>query len=171
MTHSSKSSESVGDNNPEAVQVRNNPIVDDRMENDPIDSDTSVHEPRVESPVVRPVRDRKKVKRYGVDDFHVVEVNFVHSAFSVESNPEPVTLKEAFASKDSEKWRAAAQAEYDSLIEHDTWELCKKVIGSKWVLKVKYQENGEVDRYKCRLVAQGFTQVPGIMITTKRLRP
>ena len=113
VTHSSKSSEPVGDINPEAVQVRNNPIVDDRMENDPIDSDTSVHEPRVESPVVRPVRDRKKVKRYGVDDFHVAEVNFVHSAFSVESNPEPVTLKEAFASKDSEKWRAAAQAEYD----------------------------------------------------------
>ena len=101
------------------------------------------------------------------DDFHVAEVNFVHSAFSVESNPESVTLKEAFASKDSEKWRAAAQSEYDSLIEHDTWELCelpigKKVIGSKWVLKVKYQENSEVDRYKCRLVAQGFTQAPGI---------
>ena len=57
---------------------------------------------------MRPVRDRKKVKRYGVDDFHVAEVNFVHSAFSVESNPKPVTLKEAFASKDSEKWRAAA---------------------------------------------------------------
>ena len=38
----------------------------------------------------------------------------------------------------------------------------KKVIGSKWVLKVKYQENGDVDRYKCRLVAQGFTQAPGI---------
>ena len=91
----------------------------------------------------------------------------MHSAFSVESNPEPVTLKEAFESKDSEKWRAAAQAEYDSLIEHNTWELCelptgKKVIGSKWALKVKYQENGEVDRYKCRLVAQGFTQAPGI---------
>ena len=80
------------------------------------------------------IRIHRQVKRYGVDDFHMAEVNFVHSAFSVESNPKPVTLKEAFASKDSEKWRAAAQAEYDSLIEHDTWELCelpagKKVIG------------------------------------------
>ena len=154
VTHLSKSSKPVGDIQPEAVQERNEPIV-----NEPIVIP--------ESPVVRPVRDRKQVKRYGVDDFHMAEVNFVHSAFSVESNPEPVTLKEAFASKDSEKWRAVAQAEYDSLFEHDTWELCelpvgKKIIGSKWVLKVKYKENGEVDRYKCRLVAQGFTQAPGI---------
>ena len=75
-------------------------------------------------------------------------MNFVHSAFSAENNPEPVTLKEAFVSKDSDKWHATAQAEYDSLIEHNTWELCelpvgKKVIGWKWVLKVKYQENGK----------------------------
>ena len=154
VTHSSKSSKSVGDVQPEAVQERNEPTV-----NKPIVV--------IESPVVRPVCERKQIKRYGVNDFHMAEVNFVHSAFSVERNPEPVTLKEAFVSKDSEKWRAAAQAEYDSLIEHNTWELCelpagKKVIGWKWVLKVKYQENGEVDRYKCRLVAQGFTQAPGI---------
>ena len=45
----------MGDINPEAVQVRNNPIVDDWIENDPIVNETSMHEPRVESPVVRPV--------------------------------------------------------------------------------------------------------------------
>ena len=35
-------------------------------------------------------------------------------------------------------------------------------MGSKWVFKIKYKEDGSVERYKCRLVAQGFTQAPGI---------
>ena len=93
MTHSCNSSKPVGDIQPEAVQVRNDPIVNDGVVNDPIVNESRVNEPRVESPVVRPVRDHRQVKRYGVDDFHMAEVNFVHSAFSVESNPEPVTLE------------------------------------------------------------------------------
>lgn len=37
----------------------------------------------------------------------------------------------------------------------------RKVVGSKWVFKVKTDEDGEVEHYKARLVAQGFTQVKG----------
>ena len=37
----------------------------------------------------------------------------------------------------------------------------RKPIGCKWVFKVKTNEEGEVERYKARLVAQGFTQVKG----------
>ena len=67
VTRSSKSIKSVGDVQPEAVHERNEPIV---------------NEPMVvpETPVVRPVCERKQIKRYGVDDFHMAEVNFVHSA-------------------------------------------------------------------------------------------
>ena len=55
----------------------------------------------------------------------------------------------------------------NSLIEHDTWSLTKlppgrKIVGSKWVFKIKHDENGEAARYKCRLVAQGYTQAQGI---------
>ena len=35
-------------------------------------------------------------------------------------------------------------------------------VGAKWVFVRKRNENNEVVRYKARLVAQGFTQKPGI---------
>ena len=29
------------------------------------------------------------------------------------------------------------------------------------MFKVKYGESGKIDRFKCRVVAQGFSQIPG----------
>jgi hypothetical protein len=48
-----------------------------------------------------------------------------------------------------------------------TWELVKlppgrKAIGSKWVFKVKRNADSSIERYKACLVAQGFSQRPGI---------
>jgi hypothetical protein len=50
---------------------------------------------------------------------------------------------------------------------NETWEVVERpnganVVGSKWVFKLKCTETGDVDKYKARLIAQGFTQVPGI---------
>ena len=38
----------------------------------------------------------------------------------------------------------------------------RKVVGSKWVFKKKVGANGSVERYKARLVAQGFSQKFGL---------
>ena len=57
--------------------------------------------------------------------------------------------------------------EYDSLIRNGTWTLCKlpagrKAIKSKWVYKAKTKDDGTIERYKARLVAQGFSQRIGV---------
>lgn len=36
------------------------------------------------------------------------------------------------------------------------------IVGSKWVFRAKKDAAGNVVRYKARLVAQGFSQVPGV---------
>ncbi|GKC69404.1 ribonuclease H-like domain-containing protein [Tanacetum coccineum] len=38
----------------------------------------------------------------------------------------------------------------------------RKTIGSKWIYRIKYKASGEIDRYKDRLVAQGFGQREGL---------
>ncbi len=80
---------------------------------------------------------------------------------------EPVNIDEAFSGEHSTEWKRAADSEFNSLIENDTWELVplpegKNIVGNKWVFKVKRDESGCVQRYKARLVAQGYSQTEGV---------
>ncbi|KAJ0389394.1 hypothetical protein P43SY_011985 [Pythium insidiosum] len=68
---------------------------------------------------------------------------------------------------DANKWRAACDSEFQSLIKNNTWDVVplpvgRKAIGCKWVFKVKENEHGQVERHKARLVAKGFAQKYGI---------
>ena len=67
------------------------------------------------------------------------------------------------------QWREAIAKELESLDKNGTWEEVEElpspetnVVDSKWVFKVKYQENGEPGEFKARLVARGFSQVQGV---------
>lgn len=60
--------------------------------------------------------------------------------------------------------------EYKSLLENNTWELTtlpanKRPIPCKWVFKTKTDENGQIVKFKARLVIKGCSQRPGIDYT------
>ncbi len=70
-------------------------------------------------------------------------------------------------SPNAKEWQEAADLEYESLMENETWDSVelpkdRKAIGSRWVFKVKHQSDGRVERYKCRLVAKGYSQKYGV---------
>ncbi len=75
---------------------------------------------------------------------------------------DPASFKEAMGSAEADEWTEACQYEIDALAKNDTWDLVdlppgRKPVKSKWVFKLKSD-----GRYRARLVAKGFTQVPGI---------
>jgi hypothetical protein len=79
----------------------------------------------------------------------------------------PKLFRKAMQHPDMNLWYKAAVKEMQAHIENSTWELVKllpgrKAIGLKWVFKVKRNANGSIECYKARLVAQGFSQRPGI---------
>ena len=55
--------------------------------------------------------------------------------------------------------------EYNTLVENNIWELVNnqkiKPIGRFWNFALKCWPNGEIVRYKSKLVARGFSQIPG----------
>ena len=58
------------------------------------------------------------------------------------------------------------ESEVKSLSDNDIWDVVslpsgKRAVGSKWVYKAKRGANGSIERYKTKLVAQGFTQQSG----------
>lgn len=88
------------------------------------------------------------------------------AVFTAGGIEEPTSYQEAEASPDKLKWEKAMEAEMRSLRRNDVWELValpenRQVVGSKWVYKVKVDGDGQVERYKARLVAQGYTQQKG----------
>ena len=88
-------------------------------------------------------------------------------AFSTAPNLEPRSLAEALKRPDASLWVKAALAEIEAHLKNGTWELAqlppgRRAIGSRWVFKIKRTPEGAIDKYKGRLVAQGFSQVPGV---------
>ena len=80
---------------------------------------------------------------------------------------EPRTLAEAKRRPDWTLWETAIHEELDTLHKSRTWELAEappgaNIIRSKWVFCAKKDAAGNVVHYKAHLVAQGFSQVPGV---------
>ncbi|KAG8842179.1 hypothetical protein FRB96_006004 [Tulasnella sp. 330] len=97
-------------------------------------------------------------------------LGYAYLAGDLKKNAVPKTLKEAMESEDWKNWKEAMDVEMAQLNKMGTWELMKlpagrTAIGCRWVLALKFDAAGNLQRYKARLVAQGYTQIPSINYT------
>jgi hypothetical protein len=76
---------------------------------------------------------------------------------------EPTTFEEAFQKG---QWKEAMTKEQRSIMKNEVWEIVprtkeKSVVASKWVYKIKHEEDESVDKYKARFIARGFFEKEG----------
>ena len=94
-------------------------------------------------------------------------VDAIECVFLTSTNMELRTLANVLGRPDSKRWIAAVLVEIEAHLENETWELAqlplgRQAIGSRWVFKIKRKPDGSIDKYKGRVVVQGFSQVQGI---------
>jgi hypothetical protein len=89
-------------------------------------------------------------------------------AEQVDSSYEPATYSKAIACSDREKWIATMQDKMQSLEKNCTWDVVplpkgKNPVRCKWIYKRKEGLSPiEPPKYKGRLVAKGFSQIPSV---------
>ena len=77
------------------------------------------------------------------------------------------TYKKAMVRSDAAEWDAACKDEIHNFQQMGVYNVVPrpnghKIVGSKWVLHIKCGPDGQVQKYKACIVAQGFTQVEGL---------
>ena len=68
------------------------------------------------------------------------------------------TYKEAKTCPDWPRWKEAIEAEWKALVDNGTWKLVEhpegaNIVGCKWVLRIKKNSVGGIEKYKAQLVA------------------
>ena len=86
--------------------------------------------------------------------------------------PEPRNRRQAMESPEWEEWWKADETEMLGMAENCVYKLVarpknKLVVGTKMLFKRKIGQDVKVEKYKGRLVAQGFWQVEGVHYTEK----
>ena len=79
---------------------------------------------------------------------------------------EPAHVNEAMRGPDADLWHKSMKKEIEAMNEFGVWENVldmdippgTKLLGTKWVLKIKSDRNGYVERFKSRLVVLGYMQ-------------
>ena len=80
---------------------------------------------------------------------------------------EPQDFEEASRNED---WINAMNEEMATIVKNKTWEMVnlpngKETNGLKWIFKIKYNEDGSIKKYKVRLVAKEYSQLPEVDFT------
>ncbi|KAJ9531868.1 hypothetical protein QJQ45_022021 [Haematococcus lacustris] len=116
--------------------------------------------PGAPQPRRNPPRDRRPPLRIRQPELNAMTV----SDSPINDTP---TVAEALAGPMADLWIEAMNAELASLHANQTWCLEERpanarVLPTKWVLKVKRDAAGNIEKLKARLVAKGFYQQSGV---------
>jgi len=138
-----------------------------------LSSSSSQLRPRVRTPyaAARPQRVRRPPSEYWKASGSSAMSSTTSSAMLANVvNDEPESVQQALSRGDASHWRVAIAEELEAIRSNGVYELVDPPVGhnvvtSKFVFRIKRRPDGEVDRYKARLVARGFTQQEGVDYT------
>ncbi|GJR93801.1 zinc finger, CCHC-type containing protein [Tanacetum coccineum] len=139
-----------------------------------VESQRDDHSDDVPSEVPEPRKGKifRKSKSYGSDfQLYLIEgsrdqIGSQYSyCYSIEDDL--ITYNKTMQSRDAAFWKEVINDEIGSIMENNTWVLsdlppCCKPLGCKWIFKRKMKVDGTIDKFKARLVIQGFKQKEGI---------
>lgn len=103
-----------------------------------------------------PVDDSK----FNISNYSISPSIYSCAVSSTTHYKEPSTYNQAVT---DQRWIDAMHKELQALESNQTWSILplpddKKVVGCKWVYRVKYNSDGTLDKFKARLVVKGYTQ-------------
>ncbi|KAK1431618.1 hypothetical protein QVD17_08102 [Tagetes erecta] len=114
------------------------------------------------------IMSRKVWNRNEIDVDEIFSYNVAQEVMENNEDQEPKSIGECKQRNDWPNWKDAIEAELDSLNKREVFGPVAhtpegvKPVGYKWVFVRKRNEKNDIVRYKARLVAQGFSQRPGI---------
>jgi hypothetical protein len=84
----------------------------------------------------------------------------------ISADEEPKCYRQAIRGPNADLWYSAIEAEMDALRRNHTCDVVdrptdRRIVDSKWVIKLKRISDGSVYKFKARLVATGFSQIQG----------
>ena len=108
-----------------------------------------------------PLRRSTRERRSTISDDYVVYLQ--EHEFDMGLEDDLISVSQVKQSSNSEKWIEAMKDEMKSMKDSGVGDLVEllegiKLIGCKWIFKTKWDSEGNIVRYKTRLVAKGFTQ-------------
>jgi hypothetical protein len=125
------------------------------------DVDEEEYQPQnleINVPIKENIRRSQRIRKSVIpDDYEIYMSEEIHM------EGDPASYEEAMRSPHSSKWREAMKDEMRSMSANQVWKLEEipkgaKIVGCKWVYKIKCDSKGNIDRFKVRLMAKGFTQ-------------
>jgi hypothetical protein len=105
-----------------------------------------------------PPRRSQRARKSAISDDYKVYVSV-----EIQREGDPTSFEEFMRSAYSSKWLEAMEDEIISMSINKVWDLEEilkgaKTIGCKWLYKIKCDSKGNIERFKARLMAKGFTQ-------------